>query len=66
MVSGTGSMYDALPATDVGALDLSLSPISNNLLKIVTVGEGKTTNRLLRLPVYFTVPQSLAGCMVVV
>ncbi len=41
MVSGTGSMYDALPATDVGALDLSLSPISNNLLKIVTVGEEK-------------------------
>lgn len=55
MVSGTGSMYDALPATDVGAVHLSLPPISSNLLKKVAVGEGKTTNRLLRLPVDFTV-----------
>ncbi|EWG14670.1 lipase chaperone [Xylella fastidiosa Mul-MD] len=65
VVCGVWYSFDVRQAIDVGAVDLSLPQMSNNLLKEVAVGEGKTTNRLSRLPVDSTVPtvlpQSLAG-----
>lgn len=68
VVCGVWYSFDVRQAIDVGSVDLSLPQMSNNLLKEIAVGEGKTTNRLSRLPVDSTVPtvlpQSLAGSIV--
>lgn len=64
-VCGTWYWFNPRQATDIRAVDLSVPPMSENLLKEVAVGDVKTTGHLPKLHVDFTVPralpQSLAG-----